>query len=378
MTEAPPLARMQSHVEAALAGLSSRSGVVLVQQLPTPGAPEAAADRWRVLSLVGGTLADDQLAVAARTAWLRGEPGLANAEDGRSHFVDPLLPPPRLVVAGGGHIGRALAALGDWMGWEALVVDSRPDFAGSLGLPGTAAIRCGEYATVFAELPLDPWTSVVAVTSSYQDDARVLAALAARPEAAVLPYVGVIGSTRRLRALRDAVAAAGAPPAFLAALRAPIGLDVGARSPRELALAIATEMLTIERGGSGLPVRELPAGQLPAKSRRHGTEAQDPSLWRSLADALARGEPVAMACVVEARGSVPRRPGARMLVHADGRIQGSTGGGVGEGLVLAQALEALRCGLPRIVRVDLTQEVGSGQAGVCGGYQQVLVEPLNT
>ncbi len=377
MTDMGLTSGMQSHIEAALAALSSRRGAVLVQRLPDAGAPESAADRWRVVSMDGSACADDDLAAAARSVWLRGEPGLAAAGDGRRHYMDPLLPPPRLVVAGGGHIGRALAILGGWMGWEALLVDSRPEFADPLGLPATASVRCGEYADVFADLPLDPWTAVVAVTPSYQDDARVLGALAVRPEAAALPYVGVIGSKRRLRAVRELVASAGAPPAFLAALHAPIGLDVGARSPRELALAIAAELLMVERGGSGLPVRELPAGRLPAKSARRGPEAQDPSLWRSVAEALARDEAVAMACVVEARGSAPRRPGARMVVHADGRIQGSTGGGVGEGLVQAQALAALRCGRPRIVRVDLTQEVGSGQAGICGGYQQVLVEPLN-
>jgi xanthine dehydrogenase accessory factor len=371
MTKVGLRPRIQSHIEAVLAALSSRRGAVLTVELPPAAATAAAADRWRVLPAVGAAPAGDELAVAARAAWLRGEPCLAG-----TCFIDPLLPPPRMVVAGGGHIGRALADLGAWMGWEILLIDSRPDFADPAGLPETAAVRCGEYGAVFGELPLDPWTSIIAVTPGYQEDAQVLSALASRPDAAALPYVGVIGSKRRLRAVRDLVAAAGAPPAFLADLHAPIGLDVGAKSPRELALAIVAELLMAERDGSGMPVRDLPAGRVPAKSAHHGAEAQDPLLWRSAADAIGRGEPVAMACVVEAKGSAPRRPGARMLVQADGRILGSTGGGVGEGLVLAQAMEALRTGLPRLVRVDLTHEAGSGKAGICGGYQRILVEPL--
>lgn len=361
-TETDP--RLRAIVDAAVAAVECRRGAVLAIELGSG----PARDRWQVLSPQAPP-DPSGLAAAVAAAWTGGTPAVAEV-GGAAYFVDPLLPPPRLVVAGGGHIGRAIATLGALIGWETTVVDNRAAFADA----GTL----GPFGRVFADLPLDRWTSVVCVTPGYLEDIEVLGALSGRPEAADLPYIGVIGSRRRLRAVRAGVAAAGAAPAFLAALHAPIGLDLGAESPQELALAIVAEALLVQRGGSGRPVRDLPGGRGRAGAAGRARQGQDGALWRRLSSQLARGEPVALACVVAARGSTPRRPGARMLVFADGTILGSTGGGVGEGQVRAEALAALRSRVPRRVRVDLTHEAGSSRGGICGGYQEVWIEPLGT
>ncbi len=95
---------------------------------------------------------------------------------------------------------------------------------------------------------------------------------------------------------------------------------------------------------------------------------------RELAAAIDRGEPVVLATVVRTDRSVPRRPGTKMLVHADGRIDGTVGGGEMEARVRAEAAEALADGRPRLLSFDLV-DPASGDPGVCGGTADIYLEP---
>lgn len=88
-------------------------------------------------------------------------------------------------------------------------------------------------------------------------------------------------------------------------------------------------------------------------------------------------EPAVLATIVAAKGSTPRKTGARMLVGKDGVIAGTVGGGCGEGEVIEAALELFRGGGPRTVRVDLTDELVSWSPAVCGGVMDVFVERAN-
>jgi len=91
--------------------------------------------------------------------------------------------------------------------------------------------------------------------------------------------------------------------------------------------------------------------------------------------ALQVGVPVVLATVAAARGSTPRRPGARMLVRADGSFCGTIGGGCGEAEVWSEAMEAHKDGRPRLVRVDLTNPI-DGEDKICGGIMDVFVERI--
>lgn len=88
-------------------------------------------------------------------------------------------------------------------------------------------------------------------------------------------------------------------------------------------------------------------------------------------------EPAVLATIVSAKGSTPRKTGARMLVGTGGVIAGTIGGGCGEGEVIEAALELFRSGGPRTVRVDLTDELTSWSPAVCGGIMDVFIERAN-
>lgn len=93
-------------------------------------------------------------------------------------------------------------------------------------------------------------------------------------------------------------------------------------------------------------------------------------------DAGRAGRRCALATVVDTRGSTPRKTGTKMLVDPVAGLVGTVGGGCGEAEVIDAASEVLRTGLPRIVRIDLTQDLMSWSPAVCGGVMRVLVEPI--
>jgi xanthine/CO dehydrogenase XdhC/CoxF family maturation factor len=95
-------------------------------------------------------------------------------------------------------------------------------------------------------------------------------------------------------------------------------------------------------------------------------------------EALDSGEPAALATIVRTRGSTPREVGARMVVRADGAIEGTVGGGCGEADVWSEAMEVMRTGLPRVIEVDLLHDGDLEGGRACGGIMYVFIEPLNT
>ncbi|MDP2953253.1 MAG: XdhC family protein [Chloroflexota bacterium] len=96
-------------------------------------------------------------------------------------------------------------------------------------------------------------------------------------------------------------------------------------------------------------------------------------VYREIARCLDQGGAVAVATVASVRGSTPRRPGAKMVIRADGSFCGSIGGGCGEAEVVEEALEVLRTGVPKLVRVDLLEAIES-EDRICGGVMEVWVE----
>jgi xanthine dehydrogenase accessory factor len=153
-------------------------------------------------------------------------------------LVQPVLRGPRLVIAGGGHVGQALAAQGALVGFEILVIDDRPEFADPA--------LCGDIAAMLAALPADEATYVAIVTRGHRHDAEALRACIGRPFA----YVGMIGSRRKVALIHESLLAAGlATPEQLDAVYAPIGLDIGAETPGEIAASVVAELIAVRRRG---------------------------------------------------------------------------------------------------------------------------------
>lgn len=213
------------------------------------GTMRVAIERLETLASAAAFVdARDQL-LARQTATLT-----TRAMDDRGdtqEFTRELLPTPRLVIAGAGHVAAALCPIGRAIGFDVTVVDDRPDMASEARFPG-AELRVAPIEAELAGLPINEHTYVAIVTRGHRNDARALAAVVSRPAA----YLGLIGSRRKIVAIFEELMRLGVAREALARVHAPIGLDLGAVTPAEIAVSIAAELIAVRRGAT-LPTASL-------------------------------------------------------------------------------------------------------------------------
>ncbi len=179
--------------------------------------------------------ADGQLRPVARIA-SSGAPRL---------FLDPITGAQRLIIAGAGHIAQPLSALGAMLGFHVTVIDDRASFANRERFPTADAIIVKPFAAAIESLALDRHCYLVSVTRGHAFDEEVLRAALKFPEG----FVGMIGSRRRARATLDRLAADGYDADRLDQVHVPLGLDLGAETPEEIAIAIIAEIIRERRLG---------------------------------------------------------------------------------------------------------------------------------
>jgi xanthine dehydrogenase accessory factor len=160
-------------------------------------------------------------------------------------YLEPITPPRRVVVFGAGHVGTAVARQMKFLGCHVSVVDERAEWASKERLPEVDALHVSSFADHLGQNPPGPRDHVVIVTRGHEHDQLVLERVVPRKPA----YVGMIGSRGKARAALDKLREAGVPDALVAAVRTPLGLDIGAVTPEEIALSLAAELVTLWRQG---------------------------------------------------------------------------------------------------------------------------------
>jgi xanthine dehydrogenase accessory factor len=158
-------------------------------------------------------------------------------------FLEPVCEPPEIVVVGAGHVGAAVARLAVGAGFLVTVIDDRSSFANPVRLAGIQRILVGPPRETLALLPPRADRHVVLVTRGHRLDAECLEEALGMSAA----YIGMIGSRRRVRRIREWLALRGATEESLARVHAPIGLDIGAETPAEIAIAILAEIVASRR-----------------------------------------------------------------------------------------------------------------------------------
>ncbi|MFH1905895.1 MAG: XdhC family protein [Chloroflexota bacterium] len=180
----------------------------------------------------------------------RGDPGVCGGQV--EVFVEPILPPPLLVVFGGGHVGKAVAHLAKWLGFRVAVSDDRAEFCTPEANPDADEF----YPVPMQELPqhlnINRHTYLVLTTRGNAVDVPGLPALLDTHAA----YIGVIGSRRRWSLTVKALNEQGIPDEKLARVHSPIGIGIGAETPEEIAVSIMAEVLMVRGGGSGKQMKE--------------------------------------------------------------------------------------------------------------------------
>ena len=221
-------------------GLGCNGAVdVLMQRLPEDGGPLAAIARVRETRepVSVTTFADGSFAVAPSGTAPSERAGL---------LTETIAPPPSLVVFGAGHDAVPLAAVANGLGWSVTVVDGRAAYAKPQRFPGASVL----VSPPARAIGIEPDAAAVLMTHSFAHDAAILGWL---PKD--LPYIGVLGPIHRTHRLLEE---AGIETADL---YAPIGLDLGADGPDEIALAIVAEILAVRKGRAG--------GHLKGRTKLH-------------------------------------------------------------------------------------------------------------
>ncbi len=170
-------------------------------------------------------------------------------------YLEVRRPVPELVIVGAGHIARPLCEIGALLGFRVVVVDDRPDFATRERFPRAERLVRADFSDPFADVPIHGRSHLILVTRGHKYDYECLVRVL-RADAAPA-YIGMIGSRRRVRATWVQLLEEGIPRARLEAIHAPVGLDVGAETPEEIAVAVAAELVLVRRGGTGRPLKDV-------------------------------------------------------------------------------------------------------------------------
>ena len=275
-------------------------------------------------------------------------------EKTRELVVRRFVPYQRLILLDGGHIAQALCRFASELNFAVTVVDDRPSFANSTLFPGAEKVVCDGFCHALENLDITSADYVAVLTRGHRWDRECLKIIL---KGNMPSYLGLVGSRRRVSGLFDLLEEQGLSRERMDQIATPIGLDIHAVTPQEIAIAILAELIAHRN-------------QKPEDSNVLAQKNTDFSL---LLD-LMKDEPRAIALVIGTKGSVPVDSGAMMAVNELGRTEGTVGGGCGEFEIIARAREVLKTGVAELVHVDMTADVAEEEGMVCGGTMEVWIE----
>ncbi|NOX37912.1 MAG: XdhC family protein [Calditrichaeota bacterium] len=246
--------RMLSELENALEGDSPVAMVTVVD-----GGKTNLPVGLKVIIRMDGTVLgegtfpvpDKSVIARARQLAPYGENQLIDTQDGARIFLEGITAPVTLILLGGGHVNKAIASLARHLDFRIIVIDDRAEFANPERFPEADEIYVAPYDQALRQFNVPRNAFIIAATRGHRYDDRAVQAAVATPAR----YIGVLGSKRKilmiLRHLRDD----GTPASRLENVYAPVGLDIGALTPEEIAISVLAEIIMIRRGGQGRPMR---------------------------------------------------------------------------------------------------------------------------
>lgn len=255
---------LQSRGEcAALATIISTSG-------STPreaGSKMLVRQDGSIVGTVGGSVLEGRVQEVAKTVMREGKPKILDfdltgqAADGMicggvaKVFIEPIVALATLYIFGGGHISFSLARIGKMVGFRVVVIDDRQEYANPERFPDADETIADDFPRVFSRLAVHNFSYIVIVTRGHAYDQTVLE-WALNTDA---HYIGMIGSRKKIRKLYDNLKAQGTSEESLAQVHAPIGLDIKAETPEEIAVSIIAEIIQVRRSNENKKRATCPA-----------------------------------------------------------------------------------------------------------------------
>ena len=218
-------------------GIEARAAITILTGLEWNGRPEKAALVDDQCVSVGQSAAVDPAAFPER------KPGQVLIDEERSLFVEWIPRTPRVIIFGAGHVGAAIASVAAIAGFHVVVIDDRDEFANKERVPRAHEIIVSDFGEVLDRLVLDEDDYVLAATRGHGFDATIVQCTAASRAR----YVGMLGSRRKQAVVKKALATAGVPAEALERVKTPIGLEIGADTPAEIAVSVVAELIRTRR-----------------------------------------------------------------------------------------------------------------------------------
>ena len=269
----------------------------------------------------------------------------------------------RLIVFGAGHLEYHLCHFASKVGFNTIVVDDRPYFANKEKFGDDIQVICNTFENAFEILDIHEEDYVVIVTRGHKHDKFCLEKILSLDE---LNYIGMIGSKRRVKIMKEELIEEGYSKEKIENIYSPIGLNIGAVTPEEIAISILAEIISVKRIGK-LAVKNEPI-----------KVSNSCELNKDVLEALAKSqnEKMSLVTVISTKGSTPRKAGSKMIVYDSGKIIGTIGGGCAEAKIIKDA--ALMAGSKnlKIETIDMTGEIAEEEGMVCGGKMTVLIEAI--
>lgn len=269
----------------------------------------------------------------------------------------------RLIVFGAGHVGYHLCHFASKVGFNTMVVDDRPYFANKEKFGDNIQVICNTFENAFKILDIHEEDYIVIVTRGHKHDKFCLEKILSLDE---LNYIGMIGSKRRVKIMKEELIEEGYSKEKIENIYSPIGLNIGAVTPEEIAISILAEIISVKRIGK-LAIKNEPI-----------KVSNSCELNKDVLEALAKSqnEKMSLVTVISTKGSTPRKAGSKMIVYDSGKIIGTIGGGCAEAKIIKDA--ALMAGSKnlKIETIDMTGEIAEEEGMVCGGKMTVLIEAI--
>lgn len=264
-------------------------------------------------------------------------------QNGSQVFLERISDGKRLVICGAGHVALCVIRIGVMLGYEITVIEDRREFAEKAGEAGAHRVICKPFGEALDEAGDDPMTAFVIMTREHSHDVECLRRVLQRPSA----YIGMMGSRSRTEQIRQQMLEEGYDARKVELIHMPIGLRIGSRTPEEIAVSVAAELISVLNAAD--PGAGFPPG---------------------MAEELAADPSGVLAMIVEKSGEAPRRPGTKMLVRTDGSFLGTVGGGYAEAEILKTARQMIAEGDRKSRTVRITLKKGTMH---CGGEVAVFL-----
>ena len=274
-----------------------------------------------------------------------GQAGISESGD-RRIFLEPISGGRKLVICGAGHVSLSVIRLCAMLGFEITVIEDREEYAGKAFEAGADQVICRPFGEALDGIGGDLSTAFVIMTREHAHDVDCLRRILKKP----CVYAGMMGSRSRTEQIRQQMLEEGFDARKVEQLHMPIGLQIGSRTPEEIAVSVAAELiqvLNVSDPGEGFP--------------------------GGMAEELASRPQGVLAMIVRKSGEAPRRPGTKMLVRSDGSFLGTVGGGYAEAQILRTAGEMIRTGSRECRLVSIGMQKGTMH---CGGEITVFLMPL--